>query len=141
LFARFALHPIIALSRFYEVLVRQVFLLSFLLLIFISVGTAQRGRRSITSDGNPPGNTDPQFGQRRNQRDPLEQQAERDRAKQLNKERQATLKRDTDKLLELATELKQYVDKTNENVLSLEVLKKAEQIEKLAHSVKEKMKD
>jgi hypothetical protein len=121
--------------------VRQVFLLSFLLLIFISVGTAQRGRRSITSDGNPPGNTDPQFGQRRNQRDPLEQQAERDRAKQLNKERQATLKRDTDKLLELATELKQYVDKTNENVLSLEVLKKAEQIEKLAHSVKEKMKD
>jgi hypothetical protein len=32
------------------------------------------------------------------------------------------------------------VDKTNENVLSLEVLKKAEEIEKLAHSVKDKMK-
>jgi hypothetical protein len=65
---------------------------------------------------------------------------ERDMAKKANQERQADLKRDTDKLLQLATELKQYVDKTNENVLSLEVLKKAEQIEKLAHSVKEKMK-
>jgi hypothetical protein len=40
----------------------------------------------------------------------------------------------------MATELKDYVDKTNENVLSLEVVKKAEEIEKLAHSVKEKMK-
>jgi len=36
--------------------------------------------------------------------------------------------------------LKQYVDKSNENVLSLDVLKKAEAIEKLARSVKEKMK-
>ena len=32
------------------------------------------------------------------------------------------------------------VDKSNENTLSLDVLKKAEEIEKLAHSVKEKMK-
>jgi hypothetical protein len=61
-------------------------------------------------------------------------------AKKANQERQADLKRDTEKLLKLATELKEYVDKTNENVLSLNVLKKAEQIEKLAHSVKDKMK-
>jgi IS30 family transposase len=61
-------------------------------------------------------------------------------AKKANQQRQAELKRDTDKLLKLATELKQYVDKTNENTLSLEVLKKAEEIEKLAHSVKDKMK-
>jgi hypothetical protein len=43
-------------------------------------------------------------------------------------------------LLQLSTELKQYVDKTNENVLSFEVIKKAEEIEKLARSVKDKMK-
>ncbi len=61
-------------------------------------------------------------------------------AKKASQERQADLKRDTDKLLKLATELKQYVDKSNENVLSLDVLKKAEAIEKLARSVKEKMK-
>jgi hypothetical protein len=61
-------------------------------------------------------------------------------AKRANLERQAQLKRDTDKLFQLSTELKQYVDKTNENVLSLEVLKKAEEIEKLAHNVKTRMK-
>lgn len=65
---------------------------------------------------------------------------ERGMAKKASQERQADLKRDTDKLLRLATELKQYVDKSNENVLSLDVLKKAEAIEKLARSVKEKMK-
>ena len=61
-------------------------------------------------------------------------------SKRANQERQAQLKRDTDKLLKLATELKQYVDKSNENTLSLEVIQKAEQIERLAHSVREKMK-
>ena len=65
---------------------------------------------------------------------------DREMAKKANQARQADLKRDTDKLLQLATELKKYVDKSNENVLSVDVLKKAEEIEKLAHRVKEKMK-
>ena len=55
-------------------------------------------------------------------------------------ERLESLKRDTDHLLELAQRLKDQVDKSSENTLSLDVLKKAEEIEKLAHSVKEKMK-
>jgi hypothetical protein len=58
----------------------------------------------------------------------------------MNLKRQQDLKKDTDKLLDLATQLKQYVDKSNENVLSLNVMKKAEEIEKLAKSVKDKMK-
>jgi hypothetical protein len=61
-------------------------------------------------------------------------------AKRRNAERQDEIKRDSDKLLKLATELKEYVDKSNENILSIEVVKKAEEIEKYAHSVKEKMK-
>jgi len=61
-------------------------------------------------------------------------------AKKANLDRHAALKNDTDKLVKLAGELKDYVDKSNENVLSLDVLKKAEEIEKLAHNVKEKMK-
>jgi hypothetical protein len=65
---------------------------------------------------------------------------EKDMAKKANRERQAQLQRDTDNLVKLANELKQYVDKSNENTLSLDVLRKAEAIEKLAHSVKEKMK-
>ncbi|MGD1023992.1 MAG: hypothetical protein ABR880_14495 [Candidatus Sulfotelmatobacter sp.] len=64
----------------------------------------------------------------------------RELAKRINLQRQAALKADTDKLVKLAGELKEYVDKSNENVLSVEVLKKAEEIEKLAHSVKDKMK-
>lgn len=72
--------------------------------------------------------------------DEAKSKMERDMAKRANQERQAAIKRDTDKLLKLATELKDSVDKTNEGVLSLDVVKKADEIEKLAHSVKEKMK-
>jgi hypothetical protein len=64
----------------------------------------------------------------------------RDMAKKANLERQLALKGDTDKLVKLAGELKQYVDQSNENILSMNVVKKAEEIEKLAHTVKEKMK-
>lgn len=63
-----------------------------------------------------------------------------DMAKKAAKERVAALKHDTDRLLKLSVELKQSVDKSDENVLSLEVIKKAEEIEKLARSVKDKMK-
>jgi hypothetical protein len=63
-----------------------------------------------------------------------------DMEKKAAKERVAALKNDTDKLLKLSVELKAYVDKSDENVLSLDVIKKAEEIEKLAKSVKDKMR-
>jgi hypothetical protein len=65
---------------------------------------------------------------------------EHDLEKKAAKERIAALKSDTDKLLKLSLELKSSVDKSDENVLSLDVIKKAEEIEKLARSVKDKMK-
>jgi hypothetical protein len=61
--------------------------------------------------------------------------------KEANKKRQQDLKNDTDRLFQLATELKAAVDKTNENMLSLDVIKKAEQVEKLAKKVKENMRE
>ena len=61
-------------------------------------------------------------------------------ARERNKQRQQKLKEDADKLLKLATELKQYVDKTNDQILSVDVLKKTDEIEKLARSVRDKMK-
>lgn len=67
-------------------------------------------------------------------------QIQKDMEKKANEQRQAELKRDTERLLKLTTELKEYVDKSNENVLSLDVIKKAEEIEKLAHSVRTKMR-
>lgn len=82
---------------------------------------------------------DPQFGQQRQQTED-EVRLEKEQAKRANLDRQASLKRDTDRLLQLATELKQAVDKSNENTLSLSVVKKAEEIEKLAKSVRLKMK-
>ena len=72
--------------------------------------------------------------------DPNRERIEKDMAKKANQEREVQLKRDTERLFKLATELKDYVDKTDENTLSLNVIKKADEIEKLAHSVKEKMK-
>lgn len=72
--------------------------------------------------------------------DAKEQETLRAMAKKANLEREAALKRDTDKLVLLTTQLKEYVDKTNENVLAVDVIRKAEEIEKLAHNVKDKMK-
>ena len=92
-----------------------------------------------TQDPFPAGAQDPQFGHER-RRDPMEEKMEHDREKALNKQRQANLQKDTDRLLKLATELKESVDKSNEHTLSLEVIKKADEIEKLAKSVKDKMK-
>jgi hypothetical protein len=63
-----------------------------------------------------------------------------DMAKKANLERHAAIKSDTEKLLKLAVELKASVDKSNANLLSMDVVKKAEEIEKLAHSVRDKMK-
>lgn len=83
---------------------------------------------------------DPQFRQRRNQDDPLDARLERQRVKSWNQERFDNLKKDTDKLLKLATELKESVDKANKDTLSLEVIRKTEEVEKLAKSVREKMR-
>ena len=83
----------------------------------------------------------PQFPQqqRREQDDELST-LQKENARRANEERQLELRRDTDRLLQLTNELKQYVDKTNENILSLEVIRKAEEIERLAKSVRVKMK-
>lgn len=57
-----------------------------------------------------------------------------------NIERKKQLNEDTAHLLALATELKAEVDKTNKDTLSLNVIRKANEIEKLAHDVREKMR-
>jgi hypothetical protein len=72
--------------------------------------------------------------------DPTLEKMKKSAEKQRNLQRQGELKKDTDQLFQLATELKKSVDSSNEHVLSVEVIRKAEQIEKLAKSVREKMK-
>ena len=86
---------------------------------------------AATQFGNPP----------RSERSQTEKDMMDRQMREANKKRQQDIRDDTEKLFQLATELKSAVDKTNENLLSLEVVRKADEVEKLAHRVKEKMKE
>jgi hypothetical protein len=66
--------------------------------------------------------------------------AQKQQAIAANLQRQAEIRRDTEKMLQLNNELKDYLDKAGQGVMSMDAIKKAEQIEKLAHGVKSKMK-
>lgn len=55
-------------------------------------------------------------------------------------ERRKQLADDSAQLLAMAIALKAEVDKTNKDTLSLHVIRKAGEIEKLAHNVREKMR-
>ncbi|KAA6457970.1 hypothetical protein DYQ86_21650 [Acidobacteria bacterium AB60] len=67
-------------------------------------------------------------------------QAKKQNVDAANSERKRQISDDTAKLLELATQLKAEVDKTSKDTLSINVIRKAESIEKLARGVKDKMK-
>jgi hypothetical protein len=79
-------------------------------------------------------------GEQQPPEDPRLDELRRSQQKKANEERQYSLKEDTAELLKLATELKDSVDKTTEKTLSVDVIRKAQQIEKLAKNVREKMK-
>lgn len=73
--------------------------------------------------------------------DQLDQRLQRQLIARAIADRQAALKRDTEKLVALAAELKQHVEKADANTLSMDVIKKAKEIQKLAKSVQEKMRN
>jgi hypothetical protein len=54
--------------------------------------------------------------------------------------RQKRLLADTDKLLSLCSDLKAQVDKSTPGTLSVDMIKRTDEIEKLAHGMKERMK-
>ena len=56
-------------------------------------------------------------------------------------EKQRKLLEDSAKLVQMAAELKVSVDKSNKNELSLDVVRKAEAVEKLAKSLKERIRE
>jgi hypothetical protein len=72
--------------------------------------------------------------------DPIDSHRTDRQEKLRNDDRQKRLVADTEKLLVLATDLKAQVDKSTKDTLSVDVIKKADEIEKLARSVKERMK-
>ncbi len=70
-----------------------------------------------------------------------QERIEQEQMAHLIADRQAQLRRDTEKLVALTAELKQRVDHASSGVLSMEVIKMATEIQKLAKSVQDKMKN
>ena len=71
-----------------------------------------------------------------------EQQGEQNRMKleEANATRKKQLGEETAKLLQMAADLKTEMDKTDKDTLSLSIIRKADQIEKLARDLKARMK-
>jgi hypothetical protein len=98
----------------------------------ILAGLALRGQ-GVMEPKFPDANTQMQMQQQK-------QQATKKNFDAANVERKKQIADDSARLLKLATELKAEVDKTTKDTLSIGVIRKAEEIERLAHAVKEKMK-
>lgn len=117
-------------------MLRHRFLLPFLLLAVFPT-LAQEGRRPPAP--RPAAQVSQRIG---SQQAPTQEEIEREKElkKAQSKQRYQEIRRDTDRLLTLATQLKREVDTAGQETLSLAVIKKAEEIEKLAKSVRSKMK-
>lgn len=112
-----------------------------LLVLALAIPTpAVHGGQAVPPASSPFPDSSVRGGREERERDPNAERMQEQAAKGRNAERQRRLVADTEKLLSLATELKQDVDKTDKNTMSVDVIKKAEEIEKLARSVKERMK-
>ena len=111
-----------------------------MMLMVGDAGSAQQGSGSVSSRMDPSQSSIPSPVIPPLPESSGNPQVEATQAKLRNAGRQKELVGDTEKLLALANELKADVDKSNKDTLSLDVIRKADEIEKLAHSVKEKMK-
>jgi hypothetical protein len=69
-----------------------------------------------------------------------EDQIQKQQAMAANRQRQVEIRRDTEKMGVLIEELRDYLARVDQAVMPVDAIKKAEQIEKLAHGVKSKMK-
>ena len=76
-----------------------------------------------------------------NRRVAVDDSAEVRQAELLRVQRQKQLISDGDKLLKLASDLKQQIDNTPAETLSADSVKKAAEIEKLAHSLRQRLKN
>jgi hypothetical protein len=103
-------------------------------------GAAQPGQESSTVEKVRPNPPQPKLPDANDQMRMREENAKKVNFEAANAERKKQIADDTANLLKLANDLKTEVDKTSKDTLSLSVIRKAEEIERLAHAVKEKMK-
>jgi len=72
---------------------------------------------------------------------PVSAAMKEERVRAINDDRHKRLEDDVARLQSLTSELKADVDKSNKDELSLDVIRKAAEIEKLAHDVQSRMKN
>jgi len=94
--------------------------------------------RAFQTPANPLAN--PTADANRYLEDSMKRQNNQKEFEKLNVQRQKDMALETAKLLALANELKAEADRKSNSNLSMNAVREAEQIEKLAHSVREKMK-
>jgi hypothetical protein len=134
-------------ARGLSVVTRAVRWFSWACLFLVASLTASSQNNSQTPLNNPPprptGILLPEANRPPDANDQMEmreQQTKKQNFSAANAERKKQIASDTEKLLKLAADLKAEVDKTSKDTLSLNVIRRADEIERLAHSVKEKMK-
>ncbi|MGB7188791.1 MAG: hypothetical protein WBD10_01515 [Acidobacteriaceae bacterium] len=105
------------------------------LLVFCPV--TARAQTEITTA--PPGFSDP--GRANPNADTALRRMTEHMARERNVQRQKQIVADTNRLLSLAKELNDAVSHSTKDTLSLDVVKKADEIEKLAKTIKQRMRD
>lgn len=75
-----------------------------------------------------------------NDRDKMQRQNDEARIEAANAERKRRISVDSDKLLKMATDLKDELDKTNQDTLSVETIHKIDAIQKLAKDMKDRLR-
>jgi hypothetical protein len=108
-------------------------------ILLIGTAAAAQTPNPSQSINNPAPTTPPDAGGQKEMREPNQEAKQADLAV-ASQDRKKQIADDSAMLLKLATELKTEVDKTTKDTLSLNVIRKADEIERLAHNVKEKMK-
>jgi hypothetical protein len=117
--------------------------------IVLLTGAARPGQQpsatpdkpSVTSDaGQPSDETNQEPSDATDKVKPPEQQPVKQAAETPGSEHKRQISDESARLLTLAMALKAEVDKTNKDTLSLSVIRKADEIEKLARSVRDKLK-
>jgi hypothetical protein len=72
--------------------------------------------------------------------DPMRETMREGMIRQANEQRHKKMLDDANRMVQLSNELKADVEKAQKDELSLEVMKKAAEVEKLAHDVQQRMK-
>jgi hypothetical protein len=105
--------------------------------ILSALGAAYLGPAALLGQNPPPG--PPKLPREDKTSDPSEPPA--NSTKSILEQNQKEIKKEIEKLYDLATQLKEEIEKTDSSaVLSVSLVKKAEEVEKLARQIKDRAK-